>query len=203
MVPMFDYFRIHRQNRHSASPVLVAALLSLALGAWIKAEDVTVTGNIERGQCSTWNWATQEKVPIFDPLASPDSEASRQQIRDLDEQIRSTVEGQIRKRGWEKASPAACELSYSLIQELDLDVARYETGAMVPGNIADSGGALDVAGTDSYMRKKGTFTLDISTGDPAVRIWRGTLSGSLGQGKDVPKNSIKLVKDVAKSVPKQ
>ncbi len=203
MVPMFEYMRNQRQNQRSTSPILVAGLLALTFGSWLRAEDVTVTGSIEPGQCSTWAWADQEKVPIFDPLASPDSEASRQQIRELDGLIRSTVEGLIRKRGWQKASPAACQVSYSLIQDLDLDVARYETGGMVPGNIVDSGGRLDVAGTDSYMRKKGTFTLDISTGDPAVRIWRGTLADSLGHGKEVSKNSLKLVKEVTKSVPKR
>jgi hypothetical protein len=167
------------------------------------AKDVEVTGAVEPGQCSSWSWAEQDKAPIFDPLASPDSESNRDEIRSLDQQIRTTIEKSISKRGWRKTSAGACTLSYTLIQELDLDVARYETGAMVPGNIADSGGGLDVAGTDSYMRKKGTFTLDILTGDPAARIWRGTVSGSLGQGKDVSKNSIKLVKDVSKSVPKQ
>jgi hypothetical protein len=180
--------------------LLVAVLLT---GPWLAAEDVIVTGNLDRGQCSTWTWAVQEKIPIFDPLPSPDSETSQQQIRALDERIRKMVEESLEKRGWRKAPTGACQVSYSLIQELDLDVARYDTGGMVPGNVVDAGGGLGAANADSYLRKKGTFTLDIAALDSPLRLWRGTLSDSLGQGKDAEKNSLKLVKEVAKTVPKQ
>ena len=201
--PGFELMRKQLSRIGNGTRGFVFLLTVFLIGPWLAAEDVSVTGKVDRGQCSTWSWAEQEKIPIFDPLPSPDAETSQQQIQALDQRIRRTVEELLEKRGWRKTPSGECRLSYSLIQELDLDVARYDTGGMVPGNVGDAGSGMGAAKADSYLRKKGTFTLDITGVDSPLRLWRGTLANSLGQGKDAENKSLKLVKEVVKVVPKQ
>jgi len=152
--------------------------------------------------CPSLGWAEQERIPIFDPLADPDATASRNLLGRLDTEIRSQVEEELRKKGWRLVpwSEAACLMRYSLIQELDLEVAMRGARGPIPGDPA--GGGLPSTGPESHLRKQGTFTLDVLVGDPEDRIWQGTRKSPLGQGKEVERNIRRLVREVLGEVPR-
>jgi hypothetical protein len=181
--------------RHLLAPLLLAAGLTGQVGA-------AAQERFQPSLCPSLGWAEQERIPIFDPLADPDATASRDLLGRLDTEIRSQVEEELRKKGWKlvSRSEAACLMRYSLIQELDLEVARRGAGGSIPGD--PLGASLPSTGTDSHLRKQGTFTLDVLVGDPEDRIWQGTQKAPLGRGREVERNIRRLVREVLRQVPR-
>jgi hypothetical protein len=182
-----------RKLRFLAPLILFAGMVVPAFGVG--------ENRLQTSLCPSLGWAEQERIPIFDPLASPDELASRERLGRLDEEIRSQVEEELRRKGWRIVAreEAACRMRYSLIQELDLEVARRGGGGL-PGD--PFGGTLPSTGTDSHVRRQGTFTLDVVVGDPEDRIWRGTRKDPLGQGREVDRNIRRQIREVLKEVPR-
>ena len=81
----------------SFHPGFVPIFAVLLAGSWLAAEDISISGQVNQGQCATWSWSERGKIPIFDPLASPDSETSDHDLQALDERIRNTVEEAMAK----------------------------------------------------------------------------------------------------------
>ncbi len=183
-------------------PSILRGLFALLLFSTATGDASVGENRLRPSLCPTLAWAEQERIPIFDPLTYPDAEAGRELLGRLDEEVRRRVEEELGKKGWRivPRGEAVCHMRYSLIQELDLEVARRGGGGSIPGD--PFGGSLPSTGTDSHLRRQGTFTLDVVTGEPEDRIWQGTLKQPLGQGKEVERNIRRLVRDVIKEAPR-
>jgi hypothetical protein len=155
-------------------------------------------------QCSTYSWSAYEKVPIFDPLASPSSEQALQELKQLDSLLREQADKLLAKYGWRlvAAGDSACQVEYSLLQAVDLEVARFSGSAPAPRNSSGVGGSLET-GLDAHLERKGTLTIEVRSAETGRRLWRGDREAKLGKKEDVAKNLKKLVEATLKEMPRR
>jgi len=189
------------------SSVWVRSLGVFFTGIWIStlsAADVTVTGALPPSGCPTYAWVEEDGIPIYDPLASPDTPREREQLERVDQQIRAAIEKELSKRGWNRsdANGSACRIRYSLLQGLELDVAPAGSGMVIPRSTDTSSSTVPSGGTQTSMKRRGTFTFDVLAGTPPTQAWRGTLEQVLGSGRGIEGRIVKLAREVVQKVPK-
>lgn len=174
-----------------------------AVPAGLGAADVVVRGDAQSlAACSRLSWAPQERIPVFDALTAPDTEEARRRLEALDRLVRRTTEERLLRRGRPlEGGPAPCQVSYTVFQELDLDIARYGTGTVAPRSSDPVGGGNPEAGPQSRLKQLATFTLTIRPADSDQILWQGELKEPVGTAKEMPKRLERIVRRVADQVP--
>ncbi len=174
-----------------------------AVLAGLGAADVTVRGDAQSlAACSRLAWAPQERIPVFDALTAPDTEGARNRLEALDRLVRRITEERLGRRGRPlEAGQAPCLVSYTVFQELDLDIARHGTGTIAPRSSDPVGGGNPEAGPHSRLKQLATFTLIIRPADSDQILWQGELKEPVGTAKEVPRRLERIVRRVADEVP--
>ena len=179
--------------------LLLAVLTGISA---IQAADVEVEGQEDLSRCRIYTWEKSEKIPIFHPLLSPTEGRERSALEEGDRRVRRKVEEVLADRGWRKQEQNVdCLLTYSLMQELDLDISRMEDGGMAPRRNDGYGGGI-AGGANASLLLRGTFTLNVHTAGNNERIWRGTLSDAIGESREWLEKSTDFAEEVAEEVPR-
>lgn len=175
-----------------------------AVPAGAEAADVVVRGDAQSlAACSRLAWAPQERIPVFDALTAPDTEEAKRRLEELDRVVRRITEERLARKGRPlEAGEAPCLVSYTVFQEVDLDIARYGTGTIAPRSSDPVGGGNPEAGPHTRLKQLATFTLTIRPADSDQILWQGELKEPVGTAKEVPKRLERIVRRVADQVPR-
>ncbi len=181
----------------------VAAVWPMTAGK-LAAADVVVRGDAQAlAPCASLAWAPQERVPVFDALTPPDTEEARRKLEATDRLVREITGERLQRRGRRlEGNEAPCLVSYTVFQELDLDIARHGSGTIAPRSSDPVGGGNPEAGPHSQLKQVATFTLTIRLAGSDQILWQGELKEPVGTAKQVPKGLEKIVRRVADAVPK-
>lgn len=166
-------------------------------------EDVDYTRDVDLSRCTGYAWYQHDKIPIFDPVYTPDQPEIKQTLEQVDVELREAVERELAKRGWSKVtnSTPTCRLRYALLQEIDLEIAPYGEGQINPTATDGLGEGLG-RGFASDVKRRGTLTLEVLPVDSESWLWRGSIADSLGKPKDIRKRARKWAEKIAEKIPR-
>lgn len=182
--------------------LILCTFIWVGAGLSVFAQDVDFTKDIDLSRCNNYAWFQHEKIPIFDPMYTPDQPEIKQTLEEIDTELREAVDKKLAKRGWNKVSDsgASCRLRYALLQEIDLEIAPHGENQINPTATDGLGEGLG-RGFASDVKRRGTLTLEVLPSDSEAWLWRGLMEGTLGKPKDIRKKARNWAEKIAEKIP--
>lgn len=182
--------------------VLVWSLVAAFLPA--QKIDVDYQKGTDFSQYQTYGWAELDRLPIIRAEIGGEGKLTDQE---LDRRIRSLVEEQLARKGFQKAvgTDPDFRVSYLAVAKFDLSKSGIDAGAAGYGaRLPDGHWRPFYDRPDAYsyaLVRQGSLAIDILDAKTNALVWRGTARQTFEKPQQVQKKLGKVVEKIMRKFP--